>query len=456
MNSTSEQQDAQHLRMTTAPVPGLILSLSVPSIITCIITSVYNMADTFFVAQLGTAAVAAVGVVFSISSVLSALGFWMGTGGSSLVSLYLGAREKEKAHCAASTGFFLALGLGGVIAAGGLLALEPLMRLLGTPENVFADSQLYLNVYIGGLTFLFLYNICTGVFTALGDSRTPLYFLIASSLANIVMDVVFVVCFHMGVGGVAWATFLCQGVASVLAAWTLFRRLRGVPAPERHPLFSWRMLGRIARIAVPSILQQSFISVGNLFIQSLVNSFGSAVVAGYSAAVKLNTFALTGFTTLGNGLSSFTAQNIGAGRPERVKQGFRAGAGMTLCVAMPLIAAFVFAGPQMVRLFLSAPSADALAQGTLFLNIVAPFYVLISLKLAADGVLRGAGCMGQFMTATFTDLILRVILAFLLAPRFGAAGIWMSWPLGWAVAAALSLGFYFTGGWRKRVGSIDK
>ena len=216
------------------------------------------------------------------------------------------------------------------------------------------------------------------------------------------------------------------------------------------------MMGRIARSAVPSILQQSFISVGNLFIQSLVNSFGSAVVAGYSAAVKLNTFALTGFTTLGNGLSSFTAQNIGAGRPERVKQGFRAGAGMTLCVAVPFIAAFVFAGPQMVRLFLSAPSADALAQGTLFLNIVAPFYVLISLKLAADGVLRGAGCMGQFMTATFTDLILRVILAFLLAPRFGAAGIWMSWPLGWAVAAALSLGFYFTGGWRKRVGSIDK
>ena len=110
------------------------------------------------------------------------------------------------------------------------------MRLLGTPENVFADSQLYLNVYIGGLTFLFLYNICTGVFTALGDSRTPLYFLIASSLANIVMDVVFVVCFHMGVGGVAWATFLCQGVASVLAAWTLFRRPRGVAAPGRAAL----------------------------------------------------------------------------------------------------------------------------------------------------------------------------------------------------------------------------
>jgi len=259
-----------------------------------------------------------------------------------------------------------------------------------------------------------------------------------------------VVCFHMGVGGVAWATFLCQGVASVLAAWTLFRRLRGVPAPERHPLFSWRMLGRIARIAVPSILQQSFISVGNLFIQSLVNGFGSAVVAGYSAAVKLNTFALTGFTTLGNGLSSFTAQNIGAGRPERVKQGFRAGAGMTLCVAVPFIAAFVFAGPQMVRLFLSAPSADALAQGTLFLNIVAPFYVLISLKLAADGVLRGAGDMGAFTAANLVNLTLRVVLAAVLAPRLGIRMVWYAVPVGWAANYLISFLRYRTGRWRER------
>ena len=394
--------------------PAAILwRFTIPMLLSAVFQQLYNVADSVVAGRfVGEDALAAVGASFPITMIFMAVALGSNTGCSVIISQLFGAKETARMKTAVSTSVIAILALSALLTAGGFLFCEPLMRLLGTPENVFADSQLYLNVYIGGLTFLFLYNICTGVFTALGDSRTPLYFLIASSLANIVMDVVFVVCFHMGVGGVAWATFLCQGVASVLAAWTLFRRLRGVPAPERHPLFSWRMLGRIARIAVPSILQQSFISVGNLFIQSLVNSFGSAVVAGYSAAVKLNTFALTGFTTLGNGLSSFTAQNIGAGRPERVKQGF--------------------------------------------LNIVAPFYVLISLKLAADGVLRGAGCMGQFMTATFTDLILRVILAFLLAPRFGAAGIWMSWPLGWAVAAALSLGFYFTGGWRKRVGSIAK
>ena len=331
-----------------------------------------------------------------------------------------------------------------------------MMRLIHTPDNIFADGELYLKIYVYGLTFLFLYNVCTGIFTALGDSRTPLYFLIGSSLGNIVLDYWFVAWLGLGVAGVAWATFIAQGVSAILALGTLARRLGALKTDRRTVLFSAVLLGQIAAIAVPSIMQQSVLSVGNLFVQEIVNRYGSAVIAGYSGAVKLNTFAINCFMALGGCLSSYTAQNIGAGRPERVKQGFRAGAGMTLCVAVPFIAAFVFAGPQMVRLFLRAPSADALAQGTLFLNIVAPFYVLISLKLAADGVLRGAGCMGQFMTATFTDLILRVILAFLLAPRFGAAGIWMSWPLGWAVAAALSLGFYFTGGWRKRVGSIDK
>ena len=347
--------------------PAAILwRFTIPMLLSAVFQQLYNVADSVVAGRfVGEDALAAVGASFPITMIFMAVALGSNTGCSVIISQLFGAKETARMKTAVSTSVIAILALSALLTAGGFLFCEPLMRLLGTPENVFADSQLYLNVYIGGLTFLFLYNICTGVFTALGDSRTPLYFLIASSLANIVMDVVFVVCFHMGVGGVAWATFLCQGVASVLAAWTLFRRLRGVPAPERHPLFSWRMLGRIARIAVPSILQQSFISVGNLFIQSLVNGFGSAVVAGYSAAVKLNTFALTGFTTLGNGLSSFTAQNIGAGRPERVKQGFRAGAGMTLCVAVPFIAAFVFAGPQMVRLFLSAPSADALAQGTL-------------------------------------------------------------------------------------------
>ena len=435
--------------LTRGSVWRQVLAYAMPLVASSLLQALYSMVDTVIAGHFaGSAAISAINNSGQILNILTKIAIGITTGGNIIIGQYYGAKEQGRLGEASGTLLSLSLLLGAATAVGLYAGAYPLLGLLGAPA--MEQSVAYLRICAVGMVFVFGYNALSAVLRGVGDSRTPLYFLIASSLANIVMDVVFVVCFHMGVGGVAWATFLCQGVASVLAAWTLFRRLRGVPAPERHPLFSWRMLGRIARIAVPSILQQSFISVGNLFIQSLVNSFGSAVVAGYSAAVKLNTFALTGFTTLGNGLSSFTAQNIGAGRPERVKQGFRAGAGMTLCVAVPFIAAFVFAGPQMVRLFLSAPSADALAQGTLFLNIVAPFYVLISLKLAADGVLRGAGDMGAFTAANLVNLTLRVVLAAVLAPRLGIRMVWYAVPVGWAANYLISFLRYRTGRWRER------
>lgn len=229
-----------------------------PCLLSAVFQQLYNVADSVVAGRfVGEDALAAVGASFPITMIFMAVALGSNTGCSVIISQLFGAKETARMKTAVSTSVIAILALSALLTAGGFLFCEPLMRLLSTPENVFADSQLYLNVYIGGLTFLFLYNICTGVFTALGDSRTPLYFLIASSLANIVMDVVFVVCFHMGVGGVAWATFLCQGVASVLAAWTLFRRLRGVPAPGAASAVFLADAGRIARIAVPSIYSRA-------------------------------------------------------------------------------------------------------------------------------------------------------------------------------------------------------
>ena len=198
--------------------PAAILwRFTIPMLLSAVFQQLYNVADSVVAGRfVGEDALAAVGASFPITMIFMAVALGSNTGCSVIISQLFGAKETARMKTAVSTSVIAILALSALLTAGGFLFCEPLMRLLGTPENVFADSQLYLNVYIGGLTFLFLYNICTGVFTALGDSRTPLYFLIASSLANIVMDVVFVVCFHMGVGGVAWATFLCQGVASVL------------------------------------------------------------------------------------------------------------------------------------------------------------------------------------------------------------------------------------------------
>ena len=237
----------------------------------------------------------------------------------------------------------------------------------------------------------------------------------------------------------------------MLAMVTLVVRLRKIKSGE-FPFFSFSMLGKIAKIAVPSILQQSFISIGNLFIQSLVNGFGSAVIAGYSAAIKLNTFAITSFTTLANGVSSFTAQNLGAKKEERVQRGFRAGMGIAAIVAVPFAVVFFVFSHAMIDLFMDNGSALAMQTGMSFLRIVSPFYLIVAVKLMADGVLRGAGAMSWFMTTTFTDLVLRVVLAFVFADALsmGAVGIWLSWPVGWSVASIISFLFYRKGVWRKK------
>lgn len=431
---------------------------SLPMLFSVIFQQLYNVADSVIAGQfVGENALAAVGASYPITMIFMAVATGCNIGCSVVISQLFGARRHGDMKTAIYTSLLAVAGLSLVMTAAGLAASSGLMRLLNTPPDIFGDAALYLQVYVGGLFFLFLYNICTGIFTALGDSRTPLYFLIASSLGNILLDLLFVISFDMGVGGVAWATFLAQGVASLLAFGALLLRLRGMPTDEKPQAFSIRMLGRIGVVAVPSILQQSFVSVGNLFIQGIVNSYGSSIIAGYSAAVKLNTFAITSFTTPANGLSSFTAQNIGAGKTARVQKGFRAGLVMAGCVTVVFTGLYWGLSGGMVRLFLSAPTSGALDSGVAFLRIVSPFYIVVMVKLMADSVLRGAGCMIPFMITTFSDLILRVGLSFALpalngpsgAP-LGSTGIWLSWPVGWGIACVLSIAFYATGIWKKR------
>lgn len=430
---------------------GVLWRFTLPMLISVMFQQFYNIVDSIVAGKfIGVDALAAVGASYPVTMIFMAVAAGLNIGCSVVISLYFGAKEFGRLKSAVSTSLISTVGIAFVLTALGFLFSSPLMRLMRTPENIFGDSRLYLNLYIGGLIFLFLYNICTGVFTALGDSRTPLYFLIASSVGNIFLDLLFVICFHMGVAGVAWATFLAQGISSVLAFVTLNGRLRKIPTTEQYARFSWEMAGRISRIAIPSILQQSFISVGNLFVQGLINSYGSAVVAGYSAGMKINTFAITSFTTLGNGLSSFTAQNLGAGKTDRISQGFRAGVKLVLCVAVPAFLLFFIGGPNVIQLFMSDGGHEAARVGVEFLRIVSPFYLVISLKLVADGVLRGSGSMTVFMIATFTDLVLRVVLAFVLSVPFGSLGIWLSWPAGWVIGTGLSLAFYLSGIWKRK------
>ena len=299
-----------------------------------------------------------------------------------------------------------------------------------------------MDIYIWGVPFLFFYNMSTGIFSAMGDSRTPFVILAATSGINILMNLLFVVVFDMEVAGVAWATFLCQGVSYLLAMSLIYRQLKQIPTEENPQLFDTNYLKRFTELAVPSILQQSSISIGTIMIQSSINACGVGVTAGYAAGIKLHNMVVAAFTALGNGISNFTAQNIGAKQFERVKEGHKTGIQMVWMLCVPVVLLFTFGAKPLINLFIDNPTELALQSGMYFLYFCGPPYFLLSVKLVTDGVLRGAGKMKEFAVATTLDLILRVILVKVLAQPFGYLGIWASWPLGWILGTSLSLYYY--------------
>lgn len=438
--------------LTVGEPKKVLWQFTVPMFVSVIFQQLYNIADSVIVGNFaanGENALAAVGASYPITMIFMAIALGCNVGCSVVISQFFGAKRYREMKTAVSTTIIASLVLSFVLIAFGLTFSRTMMTMIDTPANIFNDSDVYLKIYIGGFVFLFLYNVVTGIFTSLGDSKTPLYFLIGSSLSNIVLDWVFVAIFHLDVAGVAWATFICQGIACILAFMTLLKRLKSITCEQKPELFSWNMLQKISLIAIPSILQQSFVSVGNIFIQRLINGYGSSIIAGYSAAIKINTFAITCFSTLGNAVSSFTAQNIGAKEYNRVKQGLYATLKMGFLIGLPFFIMCFFEGTFLIRLFMNAETKEALNTGILFLRIVAPFYFIVSMKLVTDGVLRGSGAMFYFMAATFGDLIIRVVLGYVLSVPFGTTGIWLSWPIGWVIGTAMSLAFYAKGVWKK-------
>ncbi|MBQ8625661.1 MAG: MATE family efflux transporter [Agathobacter sp.] len=437
--------------LTTGNPRTVLWKFCLPLFGSIIFQQLYNIADSLVAGKfIGENALAAVGNSYEITLIFIAFAFGCNMGCSVIASQLFGARQYNDMKSAIYTAMISSGVLCGVLMLFGIISSDALLQLMNTPTEIYADSKLYLDIYIWGLPFLFFYNIATGIFSALGDSKTPFIFLAISSTANILVNILFVAVFDMGVAGVAWATFLCQGVSCALAMITVLKRLSQITSQLHKQgedklqvvLFSPSLFRKFITIAIPSILQQSSISIGNIIIQSAINDCGVAVTAGYAAAIKLNNLVITSFTTLGNGVSSFAAQNIGAKLLDRVRAGHRAGIQMVWTLCVPIVLLYLFGANVLVSFFIDEPSELALASGMHFLYVVAPFYFLISVKLATDGILRGAGMMKQFVIATTIDLILRVVLVKVLVVPFGYMGIWAAWPLGWIVGTLLSVMFY--------------
>ena len=442
--------------MTEGAPARKLFFFAAPMILGNLFQQLYNMADSVIVGQFaGVDALAAVGASYALTTVFVMLAIGGGNGSAVVTAQYLGAKRYRELKTSVSTALTAFLALGILLAAAGYFGSGMILTALKTPENILEMAQQYLNIYFVGLPFLFLYNVLASMFNALGDSKTPLYLLIFSSVVNVGLDIWFVAGFSMGVAGVAIATVIAQGTAAVISFLLLLRKLRDYEVPDDdackagdRKLFDADMLAHMVKMAIPTMLQQSIVSVGMLLVQSVINRFGSDVLAGYTAAGRIESICIVPMIAAGNAVATFTAQNVGAGKHERVREGYRSAYGMVFGFAAVICIAVLLSRKALIGMFLDgAGNAAAYETGISYLSFIAFFYVLIGLKAITDGVLRGSGDVGVFMAANLINLSIRVSAAYLLAPVLGAAAVWYAEPMGWAVNYLLSFLRYKSGKW---------
>ena len=417
----------------------LLWKFCLPLFASVIFQQIYNITDSIVAGNfIGENALAAVGNSYEVTLIFLAFATGLNVGTSVVVARYFGAKEYSFLKTSIHTAYIFTGLIVFMLMMFGILFCDTLLNMIHTPDIIFNDSKLYLDIYIYGLPFLFYYNISTGIFAALGDSKTPFFFLMISSISNIFMDIFFVAKLNMGVDGVAIATFICQGASCILSLIFLFNRIKNLNVDEKTPFFSFNILKNILLISIPSTIQQSAISIGNIFIQSIINNYGASVIAGYSAAVKLNNLVTVSLVTVGNGITNYTSQNLGAKKFSRINEGYKSGLKILFTLVVPIITIYNLFSEQLISFFMKNPTTYAISTGVEFLHIVSPFYFLIAFKFLSDAILKGCGLMFPFMMATIVDLVLRVILAFILSPTLGTIGIWIAWPISWLSAVIIT------------------
>lgn len=439
-----------------ADSPGRSLFFfALPMILGNLFQQFYSTVDSVIVGQfVGEDALAAVGASYSLTTVFIMIAIGGGIGASVITAQYLGAGLYDKMRTSAYTALLSFFAVSILLAGIGLLFSRNILTALNTPENILEDAMIYLQIYFFGLPFLFMYNILSSIFNALGNSRTPLYLLIFSSLLNIVMDLLFVGGFSMGVAGAAVATVLAQGLSAVISLTILLKSLKAYGSGEDVSgirMYDITMLGGMIKVAIPSMLQQSIVSIGMLLVQSVVNGFGSSVLAGYTAGTRVESICIVPMIAAGNAVSTFTAQNLGAGCPERVKQGYKAGVKMVAVFAVIICLILTIFHDGIIGAFLEGGSeAAAFQTGTAYLSFIAFFFVFIGLKAITDGVLRGSGDVVVFTLANLINLGIRVTFAFTMTAVLGVQAVWIAVPIGWTTNYIISFIRYLSGKWAKK------
>lgn len=419
--------------LTEGKVSRVILTFSLPLLLSTILQQFYNIADSMIVGNFaGTVSLAAVGAAYPITLFFVAVATGASMGGSVVISQRFGARRMEELKQAIFTALLSFAVLGAVLAGVGAALSGTLMHLLNAQEEIFASARAYLIIYAVGVFPMLVYNASTGIFTGLGDAKLPLLLLFISSVLNVILDYVAVRFLHWGVVGAAWATTFSQLVAAALSVMFMAKRLRALFPDGGRARFSAGILRDIASVSVPCILQQGSVALGHSIMQGILNTYDTAIIAGYEAASKLHNFAYMGLNTVGTALATFTAQCYGAGKFKRIKEGYRVSLLICLGCAVCVIALFVLIPDQLIWLFLE-DGADPLVieAGRNYLRIIGPLYLIIIVIIATGGLLRGVGRSTTFFIETVLEFVVRIVMCFVLTKSLNSyTGLFWAWYFG--------------------------
>lgn len=439
------------LDMSVGSPAKVLCVFAVPIILSNLFQQLYNIIDSLIVGNyLGADALAAVGSVGTITAVIIQLASGLALGASVVIAQYFGAGKKEKIRICMTTISIFSLMAGAAVTIIAQVFSEEILLMVKTPSEAMADSSTYLVIYLWGSAAIFLYNALSAVFIALGDSRTPLYFLILAFFLNVAGDLYFIIGCSMGVGGGALATTLSQIVCTLLSLAVLERKMKRIGMGKAEKIFDRTEFARMMRIALPAALQQSVVSLGNVCVQTVTNGFGTAVMAGCSAANKAVNLVSTIPINWGNALSGFVGQNMGAGKPERIPEGVKSSLIITGAVSAIMIVILELVPERLIGWFVEGEDArEVIRVGASYLRVAGPFLIIFSGYMIVKAVFKGAGDMNWFVGVTLGSLGVRVLCAFLLAPFFGAPILWWSIVIGWCVAAVPTFVHYRGGKWKK-------
>ncbi|SES96631.1 MATE family efflux transporter [Anaerobranca gottschalkii] len=436
--------------LTQGNIPKQIFYFTLPMLIGNVFQQLYNTVDSIVIGKFeGTEALAAVGSSFPIIFLLVALLMGITMGATILVSQYFGAKDFRMVKKTVTTTYIFLFFASLLTTIIGLTFSSNILLFLNTPPSVLPLAQTYLNIMFIGMVSMFGYNAISAILRGVGDSKTPLIFLIISSVINILLDLLFVGVFRWGVAGVAWATIIAQTSSFIFGLYYLRKNNSILYVSLKDLTFDKGIFAKSLKIGIPTGIQQTLFSLGMLAVQRMVNSFGEITMAAYTAAGRIDSFAIMPFMNFGTAISTFVGQNIGANKLHRVKKGYLTTVLMTTVTAAFVTITLYFLGEPLIKLFDSNP--DVINIGLRKIRIVSTFYILIGIMFVTLGVIRGAGdAFVPMIISILTLWLIRIPVASLLIPYLGSDGIWWSFPIGWAVGIVLSLGYYSTGRWKNK------